>query len=603
VWGDEIEVMLVGRQSSGYRLVLGSEALVDSLNGLGHEAMSFSIEFAGFMVETTPKTPHNSSFESLLNVEKSMADRINILKKGVGSIVPRGFPLLMTCFPSIGHGRSFYDEEPSDFEVKCLCEKRDDCKCVNDRVWERGKSLTYNDTRSYFFPDNAITRHNRFFSFVKNIINRRKKLVEGYIKIMEDDKTEAKGIIPDLFTPNKHAPKKEIDGVLIDSMGQGMGCCCLQLTLQASEMKGGRTIYDMLGVLCPLLLRMTRATPIGQGRLLETETRWDMLVFSVDCRTDEERGSKYDRSGYDDKPSSDSKIKKSRFSSIDMFISEDEMNLKDYNDLELPLHEESYKRLVDGDVDELMARHVSSLFIRDPILVYEDTLERIGNKGSIFSTDEFENIQSSNWRSMRFKLPSPSGKKGEDGWKVEVRPMEIQPTPFENAAFCIFVVLLSRAIILYRLNLYIPLSLVDENFRRANMLRRRKEEYFSPLEEDKAIFYYRKNIFDKGVPEISEGTIREIFLGDEKYVGLIPLVTRFVRERSDGGEDLMKYINFIEKKCTNEYISVSDWIRRFVITHKEYMNDSVVNEKIVNDLIEELGNIGEKNDASYLANN
>ena len=38
--------------------------------------------------------------------------------------------------------------------------------------------------------------------------------------------------------------------------------------------------------------------------------------------------------------------------------------------------------------------------------------------------------------------------------------MEVQPTDFENAAFAVFVVLLSRAILNYNMNLYIPISKV-----------------------------------------------------------------------------------------------------------------------------------------------
>ena len=38
--------------------------------------------------------------------------------------------------------------------------------------------------------------------------------------------------------------------------------------------------------------------------------------------------------------------------------------------------------------------------------------------------------------------------------------MEVQPTDFENAAFAVFIVLLSRAILHYGLNLYLPISKV-----------------------------------------------------------------------------------------------------------------------------------------------
>ena len=38
--------------------------------------------------------------------------------------------------------------------------------------------------------------------------------------------------------------------------------------------------------------------------------------------------------------------------------------------------------------------------------------------------------------------------------------MEVQMTDFENAAFSVFVVLLSRAILSFNLNFYIPISKV-----------------------------------------------------------------------------------------------------------------------------------------------
>lgn len=57
--------------------------------------------------------------------------------------------------------------------------------------------------------------------------------------------------------------------------------------------------------------------------------------------------------------------------------------------------------------------------------------------------------------------------------------MEVQLTDFENAAYTCFVALLSRAILLFDLNLYIPLSKVDENMQIAH--RRdavRKEKFY-----------------------------------------------------------------------------------------------------------------------------
>ena len=41
---------------------------------------------------------------------------------------------------------------------------------------------------------------------------------------------------------------------------------------------------------------------------------------------------------------------------------------------------------------------------------------------------------------------------------MEFRPTEVQLTDYENAAYVVFVVLLTRAILSTNLNLYIPLS-------------------------------------------------------------------------------------------------------------------------------------------------
>ena len=44
------------------------------------------------------------------------------------------------------------------------------------------------------------------------------------------------------------------DHVYLDAMGFGMGCCCLQLTFQACNIKEARTLYDQLATLCPIMV-------------------------------------------------------------------------------------------------------------------------------------------------------------------------------------------------------------------------------------------------------------------------------------------------------------------------------------------------------------
>ena len=53
--------------------------------------------------------------------------------------------------------------------------------------------------------------------------------------------------------------------------------------------------------------------------------------------------------------------------------------------------------------DMPLARHFAHLFIRDPIVVYQELLDQDDRA----SSDHFENIQSTNWQNMRFKPPPP----------------------------------------------------------------------------------------------------------------------------------------------------------------------------------------------------
>jgi glutamate--cysteine ligase catalytic subunit len=71
--------------------------------------------------------------------------------------------------------------------------------------------------------------------------------------------------------------------------------------------------------------------------------------------------------------------------------------------------------------------------------------------------------------------------------------MEIQMTDFENAAFAVFVVLLTRAVLSLNLNFYMPISKVDENMQRA--------QHRDALRTEK--FYFRKDIFLPNSPRSS----------------------------------------------------------------------------------------------------
>ena len=155
-------------------------------------------------------------------------------------------------------------------------------------------------------------------------------------------------------------------------------------------------------------------------------------------------------------------IPKSRYDSVDCYIHNDPSNRPEYNDNKMPLDLEIKKKLMDDGIDELLANHFAHLFIRDPIVIFQESLVQDDET----SSDHFEvrhafsrvsceahfrlqNIQSTNWQTVRFKPPPPAS---TIGWRVEFRSMEVQLTDFENAAHSIFIVLLTRAIMSGGLN-------------------------------------------------------------------------------------------------------------------------------------------------------
>ena len=77
-------------------------------------------------------------------------------------------------------------------------------------------------------------------------------------------------------------------------------------------------------------------------------------------------------------------------------------------------------------------------------------------------------FHSTNWQTCRWKPPPPpsthDGKEDPHiGWRTEFRSMEVQLTDFENAAFTVFVALITRVVLAFDLAFYIPLSKVSRS--------------------------------------------------------------------------------------------------------------------------------------------
>ena len=79
-------------------------------------------------------------------------------------------------------------------------------------------------------------------------------------------------------------------------------------------------------------------------------------------------------------------INKSRYDSIDTYISNDALYKEKYNDLDLVYDKDIYEKLRKNDVDDLLARHMAHLFIRDPLVIFKELLDQDDEN----SVDHFE---------------------------------------------------------------------------------------------------------------------------------------------------------------------------------------------------------------------
>lgn len=194
----------------------------------------------------------------------------------------------------------------------------------------------------------------------------------------------------------------------MDAMAFGMGCCCLQITFQAKDVDESKYMYDQLAVMAPIMMALTAATPILKGRLADTDCRWGIISESVDCRTPAERGFDDPNAPYPDlNTGGQRRIYKSRYDSISTYIYQGDVTndsdinsglanrvLNMYNDIPVPVDEDSYKQLREAGIDPALAQHVAHLFIRDPLVVFNGAVEEVDDDTQ---TEHWESIQSTNW--------------------------------------------------------------------------------------------------------------------------------------------------------------------------------------------------------------
>lgn len=542
LWGDEVEYMVVRLKNGRASLVLNQEKILGQLMNIPvSENVSYHPEFGRYMVEATPGKPFGPDIRAVLDLEPNLKLRRRI---AAAYLEDDEHLLAIGGYPLMGVG-SFAEtkQEPGGPASKSL-----------------------------FLPDDIINLHPRFPTLAANIRRRRGKKVEISVPVFKDSETEVPWSDP---LCSNRPDGLEANSVYMDAMGFGMGCSCLQLTFQGSDIDQARDLYDALAPLTPLMLALSAATPIFRGILSDQDVRWSVISEAVDDRTDEEK----------------TRIPKSRYDSIDCYISRKNSILNAdtdfYNDLNVVTNPKVSHQLESSglfDNDPLLVQHFSHLFIRDPLVIFKELIEQDDS----VSTDHFENIQSTNWQTMRFKPPPNDS----IGWRVEFRPMEIQITDFENAAYSIFIVLMARVAIEQNRCFYQPISQIDRNMKTAHL----RDSVNSGR------FWFRTNTSNQTAnsdPRFQWLTLDEILNGCPTFEGLLSMVRSYLSTCQLSQDEVRKinsYLNLIERRASGELKTDAQWIRDQVRSHRDYKFNSIITESINFDLMKNISKIGEDQD-------
>uniref|UniRef100_A0A8D2ZXJ0 Glutamate--cysteine ligase n=1 Tax=Scophthalmus maximus TaxID=52904 RepID=A0A8D2ZXJ0_SCOMX len=533
-WGDEVEYMLLELDETDekVRLVLNGGEVLDTLQDQGEKINPnhptlWRPEYASYMIEGTPGQPYGGTMSEFNTVEGNMGKR----RREASSVLSQNETICtITSFPRLGcPGFTMPEHRPTPVE--------------------KGVS------KSLFFPDEAINRHPRFSTLTRNIRHRRGEKVVINVPIFKDKCTPSP-FVEEFPEDDGEAERAALpDHIYMDAMGFGMGNCCLQSRScdDACSIDEARYLYDQLATFCPIVMALSAAAPFYRGYVSDNDCRWGVISASVDDRTQEERGLK---------PLKNNKYRifKSRYDSIDSYLSSCG---EKYNDIDLTIDKEIYEQLLSAGIDKLLAQHIAHLFIRDPLSVFNEKIHLDDENES----DHFENLQSTNWQTMRFKLPPPNS---DIGWRVEFRPMEVQLTDFENAAYVVFVVLLTRVILSYKLDFLIPLSKVDENMKVAQKRNAVQE----------GMFYFRKDIFKACQMDLCLST-------EGVFQGLIPILNCYLENMEvdvDTRCTILNYLKLIKKRASGELMTMAKWMREFVAKHPHYKQDSIITDKINYDL-------------------
>ena len=536
MWGEEMEYHGVYQpESRSPRIYLKTAESAVSALARAEEIIqgshSWHLEYGAWMIECVPKEPYNEYLEELVKVKAKLELGRKKMKALLKEIDPDLFPVSLPCFPLMGVGDYFYPRDHENSNSVCS---------------------------SIYLDDQIICPHPRFPTLTRNIVARRGRPLEMYAPLFVDEATS-------------QVDEPRPGFIHMDASGFGMGMCCVQTTINTKSIREARYLHDQLVPLGPIMLALSACTPYFKGKLSNSDTRWSVLSQSMDDRTDAEKEAGIFP----------------RYSPSALYLSDCKTNRPEYNDIPVFIHEPTFEYFRENGIDESLARHLAYIFARDPLVVFPDKIDIDDTK----FTNHFENFQSTNWNSVRFKPPPTMT--SNVGWRVEFRTMDIQLSDFENASYVIFVILLSRMIVSLGLNFQIPMSKVHSNFEKAVV----KDAVLNEK------FWFKINIVSSNcknnvfgglrtgncVDRLVEMSIKEVFCGKDEYLGLLGYIDKYLVDvvgcSSERYEMIRPYLELIRKRASGELPTGARFLRDFILSHSDYRKDSLITPDIASDIV------------------
>lgn len=586
-WGDEVEYLLVSIDPDTRRptLFTGTAELLKRFHD-EHPISHFDLESEAykFMLESAPSSPYGSSLKQALQVETHLRSRYVEVVAAIGDF---------HCFEADLHERratiqSMLTAGTHVFTISSFGLLQVDHGGVDREHRDRhtAEGLLTDDSRYQSVVDTIFQRSN---GFPTTSIPKR---------VPQPDTTQSS--------------RTESDAVVLDNPIYGVGSCGLQITFGVRDLQETLFLHDQLSIIAPLTTALTAASPILKGAFVSTDARFDHTGSVVD-----------DRQSEDLTPTP-------RWSLSPLYLQElpEVRALNQTSRLTTDVEKQCTKQFEAEGIPSLLSEYLAYTVCRPPLLHPKlvsddsDATKRTGDTTELSEAkiSRLESHLSNLYPAVRLKLPTWPLADNSLPWRLEFRAMEVPLNDFECAAMLVFLRLLKQAILDFRLELRIPMRLLEENMDRAHAAGAVRSQKFwfnvsnklepSPLRQQVNGEYSSPGF---GITELSSD---EIINGQSQsqspsqpansngshetppirktkpYPGLLhyirqTLTTTATNEGLSETEvtKFEKYLTFISKRASGAISTPAQWTRDFIAGHPEYKGQGDVSPEVYHDML------------------